>query len=267
VTTATPHHLTGQALEVRPEDRVAAARVDGWLRDYATSRDLALREQIILAYLGLADRLAARYRTSRGTTPEDLTQTARAALITAVDRYDPAKARAGGFVPFAVACVAGELKRSLRDTSWRVHVPRQLKDQALRVCKAVDQLEQELGRSPTAAEVAGRVQLTEQDVLEASEVASSRLELSLDCPTGDDQERCRGDLLAAAGPREEPEDLLAIGQLVARLPERERTVIILRFFNELDQGAIAARVGCSQMHVSRLLRQALGRMRAQLTQA
>jgi RNA polymerase sigma-B factor len=136
---------------------------------------------------------------ARGTAPEDLTQTARAALVTAVDRYDPGKARAGGFVPFAVACVVGELKRSLRDSSWRVHVPRRLKDQALQVCKAVDQLEQELGRSSTVGEVAGRVQLTEEDVLEASEVAYSRLEVSLDCPHGDDHELCRRYSAARSG--------------------------------------------------------------------
>ena len=97
---------------------------------YAVSRDPQLRERIVLAYLGLADRLAGRYRTSRGTTPEDLVQVARAGLIAAVDRYDPDYGTP--FVPYAVACVVGELKRHLRDSSWRVHVPRPLKERALR---------------------------------------------------------------------------------------------------------------------------------------
>jgi DNA-directed RNA polymerase specialized sigma subunit len=103
------------AVVARPGN--SAAEVEGWLRAYAAGRDPRLRERIILAFLGLADRLAARYRRSRGTSLEDLTQTARAGLISAVDRYEPG--RRGGFVPFAVACVVGELKRYIRDTSWR----------------------------------------------------------------------------------------------------------------------------------------------------
>jgi RNA polymerase sigma factor (sigma-70 family) len=102
----------------------------GWLCDYAIGRDPALRQRIILAYLGLADRLASRYRHSRGTTLEDLRQTARAGLIAAVDRYDPTHGT--GFVPFAVASVVGELKRHLRDTSWRLHVPGHSKNKPCR---------------------------------------------------------------------------------------------------------------------------------------
>ena len=127
--------LLSPGVDVLPGDPEAATAVDGWLREYATSRDPALRQRIILAYVGLADRLAGRYRHSRGSTPEDLVQTARAGLIAAVDRYDPDYGNP--FVPYAVACVVGELKRHLRDTSWRLHVPRQLKEQALRLCQWV----------------------------------------------------------------------------------------------------------------------------------
>ena len=119
--TATTRLPTDNEVAVRPGDSASAAEVEGWLRDYAASRDPELRERIILAYLGLADRRAARYGTSRGTTLEDLTQTARAGLVAAVDRYDTG--HGAGFVPFAVASVVGGLKRYLRDTSWRVHVP------------------------------------------------------------------------------------------------------------------------------------------------
>src|SRR5829696_1734929 len=105
----------GAVTAVRPGDRIAAGEVDSWLCDYAASRDPVLRERIILSYLGLADRLAYRYHTSRGTTPEDLRQTARAGLIAAIDRYDPDYGNP--FVAYAVACVVGELKRYLRDTS------------------------------------------------------------------------------------------------------------------------------------------------------
>ena len=148
-----PPQLANDAvLDVRPDDQAAATQVEEWLQAYATSRDPQLREQIILAHLGMADRLASRYRHSRGTTPEDLRQSARAGLIAAVDRYNPAYGNP--FVPYAVACVVGELKRHLRDTSWRLHVPRPLKEQALRLCRAADELHQRLGRSPTTTEPA-----------------------------------------------------------------------------------------------------------------
>jgi RNA polymerase sigma-B factor len=251
--------------DVRPGDQDAAAQVERWLQDYAINRDPQLREQIILAYLGLADRLASRYRQSRGTTPEDLIQTARAGLIAAVDRYDPAYGTP--FVPYAVACVAGELKRYLRDTSWRLHVPRPLKKQALRLCRAADELHQRLGRSPTTLELAEHLEVGEEEVLEALAAVSSRWEVSLDQPAGDETDLRLGDLVAAPAAREEPEDLLALPGLVSELPEVEREVIVLRFFQDLDQDTIAARVGFSQMHISRLQRRALARMRAQLVES
>ena len=251
-------------MDVRPGDQDAATQVDAWLQDYAISRDAVLREQIILAYLGLADRLASRYRHSRGTTPEDLRQTARAGLIAAVDRYDPT--HGNPFVPYAVACVVGELKRHLRDTSWRLHVPRPLKEQALRLCRAADELHQRLGRSPTALELAEHLGVGEEEVLEGLAAVGSRLEVSLDQPVGDDGDTSLDDLMAAAGAREEPEDLLVLPGLVAALPALEREVVMLRFFQDLDQYEIAAQVGFSQMHVSRLQRRALARMRAQLVE-
>ena len=252
-------------LDVRPGDREAATEVEGWLQAYARSRDPQLRERIILAYLGLADRLAGRFRNSRGTSPEDLTQTARAGLIAAIDRYDPE--RGTPFVPYAVACVVGELKRYLRDTSWRVQVPRPLKEQALRLARAADELHQRLGRSPTMAELAEQLDLGEEEVLEAVAVVSSRKELSLDQPVGGEADLCLGELVAAPGAGEEPEDLLTLPGLVAGLPALEREVIVLRFFQELDQYEIAARVGFSQMHVSRLQRRALARMRTHLVES
>jgi RNA polymerase sigma-B factor len=262
VSAAIPMLPIDEVVDVRPGDQTAATAVDGWLQEYATNRDPKLRERIIMAYLSVADRLAGRYRHSHGTTPEDLVQTARAGLIAAIDRYDPAKSPA--FVPFAVACVVGDLKRHLRDTSWRLRVPRSLKEQALRVCAVADELHQTSGRSPTTAELAEHLNVSEEMVLEALAVATSRQELSLDQSAGDGTGSRLGDLVAASGPREEPEDLLALPGLVAALPDLEREVIVLRFFHDLDQYAIAARLGYSQMHVSRLLRRALARMRAQL---
>src|SRR4029453_1762538 len=161
VTATLPQISNDAVLDARPGDRDAAARGRRWLPDYAAPRDPQLRERIILTYLGLADRLANRYRHSRGTTPEDLTQTARAGLIAAVDRYDPGFGNP--FVPYAVACVVGEIKRHLRDTSWRLHVPRPLKEQALRLCRAADELHQRLGRSPTISELAKHFGVSEEE--------------------------------------------------------------------------------------------------------
>jgi RNA polymerase sigma-B factor len=251
-------------VEVSPGDQEAAQAVEEWLRDHAANRDPRLRERIILSYLGMADRLAGRFRDSRGTSADDLRQTARAGLIAAVDRYDPGLGTP--FVPYAVACVVGELKRHLRDTSWRVHVPRPLKEQALRLCRAADELHQQLGRSPTTSELAERLEVGEEEVLEALAAAGSRRELSLDQPADSEGDRSVGDLMAAPAAGEEPEDLLALPSMVAALPDLEREIIMLRFFQDLDQYEIAARVGFSQMHVSRLQRRALARMRAQLVE-
>ena len=248
--------------DVLPGDDVAVDRVEGWFRQYAATRDPCVRERIIVAYLGLADRLADRYRSSRGATPDDLRQTARVGLVAAVDRYDPDYGNP--FVPYAVACVVGELKRYLRDTSWRVHVSRPVKERSLRLCKALDELPHTLGRSPTVAELADHLGISMDETLEAIEVVHTRSEVSLDQQVGEENDASLGDRLPAAPPREELEDLLLLPGLVDGLPEPEREIVVLRFFHDLDQYDIAARVGCSQMHVSRLLRRALGRMRTQL---
>jgi RNA polymerase sigma-B factor len=248
--------------DVRPGDESAVNRVEGWFRQYADTRDPAIREQIIVSYLGLADRLAERYRSSRGVTPEDLRQTARVGLVAAVDRYDPD--HGNPFVPYAVACVVGELKRYLRDASWRIHVSRPVKERSLRLCKALDELPNTLGRSPTVAELAVHLGISEDEALEAIEVANTRSEVSLDQQVGAEGDTRLGDRLPAAAPREELEDLLVLPELLDSLPEPERQIVVLRFFHDLDQYDIAARVGCSQMHVSRLLRRALGRLRTQL---
>jgi RNA polymerase sigma-B factor len=252
-------------VEVRPGDRDTARRVDAWFHHYQQTRDPRLREQIICAYLGLADRLAERFRTSRGTSPEDLVQTARTGLVAAVDRYDPT--RGTPFVPFAVACVVGELKRHLRDTTWRVHVARPIKERALRLARALDDLDQQLGHSPTIAELAAHLDEPDEAVIEAMEALRSRAEPSLDQPaqpTSDGEPATLGELLAAPQTGEDPDDLLLLPELVARLPDLERQVIVLRFVQELTQDQIADRIGYSQMHVSRLLRRAIDRMRTEL---
>jgi RNA polymerase sigma-B factor len=246
------------ALEVRPEDEVAVQRVEQWFRDYAQNRDPVLRERIILAYLGLADRLAERYRSNR----EDRCRVARLGLVKAVDRYQPE--RANPFIPYAVATVVGELKRHLRDASWRLRVPRGTKDLALRLCRAIDELPQQLGHSPTVPELAEHLGASVEEVLEAIEVAQTRSAPSLDQPAGEDGEAVLGDFVVDKRHREELEDLLVLPELIGRLPERERRIVLLRYVEELTQDEIAARMQISQMHVSRLLRRAIERMRCQL---
>jgi RNA polymerase sigma-B factor len=260
-----PALQAGLWLDVRPDDDDAVELVETWFQRYAVTRDPDLREQIIMAYIGLADRLADRYRANRSMPLEDLRQTARLGLVKAVDRYEPD--RANPFVPYAVATVVGEIKRYLRDASWRLRVPRGIKELALRLCRAVDELPQVLGRSPTIAELAAYLGASEEEVIEAIEVAQTRTAPSLDQPAGEDGDAVLGDFVADPDVREELENLLVLPELLARLPERERDIIRMRYQDELTQDEIAAKVGISQMHVSRLLRRAIERLRAQLVEA
>jgi RNA polymerase sigma-B factor len=254
----------GMVEEVRPDDEAAVQRVEAWFREYAETKDPALRERIILSYLGLSDRLAERYRGNRGASLDDLRQVARLGLVKAVDRYKPE--RANPFIPYAVATVVGEIKRYLRDTSWRLRVPRGTKDLALRLCRAIDELPQQLGHSPTLAELAVHLGASEDEVMEAIEVAQTRSAPSLDQPAGQDGDAVLGDFVMDTRPREETENLLVLPHLVEGLPERERHIVVLRYVDELTQDQIAERLGISQMHVSRLLRRALDRMRTELVE-
>jgi len=256
--------MTSPVIEVRPDDESAVQRVEQWFHAYAENRDPAVRERIILAYLGLADRLADRYRGNRAVSLEDLRQVARLGLIKAVDRYQPE--RANPFVPYAVATVVGELKRHLRDASWRLRVPRGTKDLTMRLCRAVEELPQRIGHSPTIAELAEYLDASEEQVLEAIEVAQTRSAPSLDQPAGEEGDAVLGDFVAEQPGGEELEDLLVLPELVGRLPERERKIGLLRYVEELTQDQIATRMHLSQMHVSRLLRRALERMRGQLVE-
>ncbi len=223
---------------VAPGDHAAAERVEGWLRVYATTRDPAVRERIIHAYLGLADRLASRYRGTRSAPFDDVRQAARLGLIEAVDRYDPD--RASPFARFAIPTIVGTVKRLLRDGGWRLHVSRVVKELSIRLYAAC--------------------------VLEAVSATHTQAQSSLDQPVGEDGTTALGELLADDRFREEPEDLLILPQLVGQLPDREQRIVLLRFADELSQDEIATRVGISQMHVSRLLRRALARLRAGLVQ-
>jgi RNA polymerase sigma-B factor len=235
--------------------------VGTWLREYAERRDPALRERVILANLGLADRLAARYRHRPNTTYDDLRQTARVGLIAAVDRFDPG--RGTPFVPFAIATVLGQLKRHLRDATWAVAVPRTVKDNALRLARALDEVPRRSSGWPRSQDLAGRVNLTEEEISQAVVAIENRTLLSLDVPAGEGSPPL-GQLLAQDETGAEIEDRIMLPGLVSGLPAVERAVVVLYYFNGLKQREIGALMGCSQMQVSRLLRRSCERLHAQL---
>jgi RNA polymerase sigma-B factor len=227
--------------------------------------DREARDELVEQYMPLARMLARRYvRTSEPL--EDLEQVACLGLVQAVDRYD--RPRGNAFTSFAVPTILGELKRHFRDRTWSIRVPRQIREAAMTVARVSANLAAELGRTPSAREVAEATGLTVELVLEAREAALAYRCDSLDRPVGalgQDGATTLGDRLAA------PDDALSraeagllLDQLAAAaLPPREREVVRLRFSEDLLQREIAERVGLSQMHVSRVLRTALSRLRQQ----
>jgi RNA polymerase sigma-B factor len=238
---------TGVAGAPWPDDGAATS-----LAAYAESRDQRLRAELLAHYDSLAVSLARRFHTHR-ELDDDLEQVARIGLIHAADRFDPGLGRP--FVVFARATIIGELKRHLRDHTWPMRLPRPLHDCYLMVVGVMDDLTQELGRSPRIAEVATRTGLSEEEVLEAMEVFPP---LSLESPYADGQslEPCQED-------QEPPrlEDCALIASLVAPLSPRQQQVIEMRFVEGLTQLEIGRRLGVSQMCISRLLAKSLRQMR------
>jgi RNA polymerase sigma-B factor len=231
------------------------------LNRYHRDGDVASRDELVERFLPLARQLARRYQ--RGNEPlDDLIQVASIGLVKAVDRYDPARGTA--FSSYAVPTILGELKRYFRDSGWAVHVPRGMQERVMSVNQAIARLSRELGRSPTASEVAAEINETPELVLEAMEAAIAYDAVSLDTPRSGDEEE--GDTYAdTMGMIDERFELVeyksAIGPTIRALPERDRLVLKLRFEDDLTQLEIAQRIGVSQMHVSRLIRRALKRLR------
>ena len=211
-------------------------------------------------FLPLARQLARRYQ--RGGEPlDDLVQVASLGLLKAIDRFDPSRETA--FSSFAVPTILGELKRHFRDRGWSVRVPRDLQELVVKLEPVSEELTRELGRPPTPAEIAQRTGTTVEQVLEAREAGGAYRAISLDRPREDDEE---GDGLGGAYGVEDPgfavaEDSATIERLMRVLSEREREVLHLRFAEDLTQAEIGERIGVSQMHVSRIIRQAVNRLR------
>lgn len=221
------------------------------------------RERIVERCLPLADHIARRF-DGRGEPREDLVQVARVGLVNAVNRFD---VEAGSdFVSFAVPTIMGEVRRHFRDNSWSVKVPRRLKELHLRLGAATGELSQRLGRAPTASELAEELDMDREEVLEGLIAGSSYNTLSIDSGGSGEEEvpaivDTLGDVDAGL---DRIEDRESLRPLLAALPERERTVLVLRFFESMTQTQIAERVGVSQMHVSRLLAKSLAHLRDQL---
>jgi RNA polymerase sigma-B factor len=226
---------------------------------YAETRDNSLRDQLVGAHLGLAEYLARRF-ANRGEPLDDLVQVASLGLIKAVDRFDPSRGVA--FSTYATHTIVGELKRHFRDKGWAVRAPRRMQELYLSLGKVVAALGQELGRSPTIAELAAEVQVSEEEVLEALEAGQAYRSTSLDAPTGtEDGETLGARLGGEDASLEEAESRATLSPLLGQLGRRERLILHLRFFEGLTQSEIANRLGISQMHVSRLLARSVSRLR------
>ncbi|WP_434743590.1 SigB/SigF/SigG family RNA polymerase sigma factor [Micromonospora sp. SH-82] len=223
----------------------------------------AMRDRAIEAWLPLANHLAHRY-SGRGEPTDDLAQTAAVGLIKAIDKFDPT--RGVDFAGYAIPTIIGELKRHFRDRTWDIRVPRRLQELRLAISDANSSLLQTLGRSPTVADIAAHLKLTEEEVLEGLEGARAYNAVSLSTPTGDGERATElGDMLGGEdGEFELAELRVALGPALATLDEREQKILTLRFYGNLTQSQIADQIGVSQMHVSRLLARALTKLRGQL---
>jgi RNA polymerase sigma-B factor len=221
----------------------------------------ALRARVIEAWLPMARHLAGRYH-GRGENLDDLVQVATEGLIKAVDRYDAS--RGVDFAGFAIPTVLGEIRRHFRDRTWSVRVPRRLQELRLAITGANADLTQTLGRSPTVADVAAHLGVTEEEVLEGMESAYAYNSTSLSTPIGDGESELSDTLGDLDPDLELVEARTALEPALAALDERARKIVVLRFFGNQTQQEIAEQVGISQMHVSRLLSRALLTMRERL---
>ncbi|MFF3448374.1 SigB/SigF/SigG family RNA polymerase sigma factor [Streptomyces sp. NPDC002667] len=247
----------GRGFDDSPESGALFIRLVG-LED-GPERD-AVRDELVSLWLPMAHRIAGRFR-DRGEATEDLRQVAAVGLIKAVDRFDPAR---GAFESYAVPTITGEVKRHFRDRMWAVRVPRRVQDLRNRVRVARRELRQQPGPTePTIAEIATHTRLTEEEVSAGMEAMEGFSALSLDVEVGaGDDGYSLGDTLGAT---DSSLDIIVDRQAAAkelrRLPERERAILYMRFFEDMTQGRIAERLGISQMHVSRLISGSCARVR------
>lgn len=240
----------------------AEGNVDALLRAYHRDGDREARDRALVELMPFVRALASRYG-GRGEPIEDLVQVGALGLIKAVDRFDVD--RGVEFSSYAVPTIVGEIRRHFRDKSWAMHVPRRLKELNVRLSRVLDDLTTELGRSPTITELAEAVGADEEEVIDALDSSRAYSTRSLHAPLDDGTDETLADRL---GLDDSGFETIVEGSLVGlgldALDERERRIIELRFFDEKTQSQIAAEIGISQMHVSRLLRRALEVMRGRI---
>ncbi|MFG3201004.1 RNA polymerase sigma factor SigF [Streptomyces sp. NPDC048192] len=221
------------------------------------------RNTLIEMNMSLVRFAAGRFR-GRGDDMEDIVQTGMIGLIKAIDRFE--LSREVEFTSFALPYIVGEIKRFFRDTTWAVHVPRRLQELRVELAKAREELSSRLDRDPTVAELATLMNITEDEVIEAQIASNGYNSASLDAAlTGDGPEDGEAVLADFIGVEEEGlrlvEDFHALAPLMAELGERDRQIIHMRFVEEATQAEIGQRLGCSQMHVSRLIKRIITRLR------
>jgi RNA polymerase sigma-B factor len=238
--------------------------VHALLRAYHRDGDGRAREQLIELHLPLVRALARRY-AGRSEQLEDLVQVGSIGLIKAIDRFE--LERGVELTTYAIPTIIGEIKRHFRDKGWSVHVPRRLKELSLQLTRLVEELSGKLGRSPTVTELAKAAEVDEEDVVEALEIGQAYSTLSLSAAPGGDEEP-ELDPLGSIGNLEPgyetSEDRALLQPGFRALDPRERKIMHLRFFSGLTQSEIATEVGISQMHVSRLIRRSLEKMREEI---
>ena len=223
-----------------------------------------IRGELVELHLPLVEYLARRFR-NRGEWLDDLTQVATIGLIKSIDRFD--LERGVEFSTYATPTIVGEIKRHFRDKGWAVRVPRRLQELKLSLTKAIGELAQREGRAPTVSELASHLQMSEEDVLEGLESANAYSTVSLDAPdSGDEDAPAVADSLGMVDDAlEGVEYRESLKPLLEQLPPREKKILLLRFFGNMTQSQIAAELGISQMHVSRLLARTLTQLRDGLT--
>jgi RNA polymerase sigma-B factor len=235
------------------------------LRRYHEQGDLAAREQLIEQYMSLVRSLARRY-SYRGEQLEDLVQIGAIGLIKAIDRFDVN--RGVELTTYATPNIIGEIKRHFRDRGWSVRVPRGLQELNIQLSRLIEELTVQNGRSPTIPELAKAAGVTDEEVLEALESGRAYSSLSLSAGSGGHDDDGELDPLESLGTEEHQyevsEDRAVLAPGFRVLDERERRILHLRFFEGLTQSQIAQQVGISQMHVSRLIRRSLEKIRDEI---
>ncbi|MHB8572281.1 MAG: SigB/SigF/SigG family RNA polymerase sigma factor [Candidatus Dormibacteria bacterium] len=238
-----------------------AAELRRTLEQYSRTRDPVLRQRLVEGHEGLVHFLARKF-AGRGEPLDDVVQVGFIGLLKALERFDPSLGNE--FTTFATPTIVGEIKRYFRDKGWAIRIPRRLQEIYQETVRATEQLRNELMRQPTVSEIARRIGQPEEAVLEALEASPAHTPLSFDAPGGRDGEdgRLAGETVGQDDPNLERIEITdQLERAMTNLTPRERSILYMRFFEELSQSEVAERLGISQMHVSRLQRAALDRLR------